>query len=225
MPAMRPPAIFSRRLRRCFLDRAPLPFALAEPGRPLPDERAAPELREVPAAPGAPLRDAVVRARPPAGGRPDRSRPPPPPVGRERDGVGRRTDPARGAPGEVSSWDGTREPLSDFSVRRRGQAPVAALSKAWRLQVWERGRTRFAATRVRLLCSPGRNGPPDHSVATRRRLRRGCCPGAGSAPRTYEASRWFQPHLRHTSTSYTVNCSCIASIRASSASVFACPDV
>src|SRR4051812_14804758 len=120
MPAMRPATTFSRRLRRCFLERGPFPLAEVR-GRPLP---AAPPARE---GPEGPLRDAVVRARPPAGGRPARSRAPPPPGGRDRDGGGRRADPARGGPGEVSSWNGTREPLSDFSVRRRGRAPVAAL--------------------------------------------------------------------------------------------------
>src|SRR3954451_8453193 len=116
MPAIRPPAIFSRRLRRCFFDRV-LPFGCPVPrpgGRP-PDDAA--------------VRAAVVRARPlPAGGRrgppaplppPERPPPegrPPPPVGRLRTGGGRRTDPARGATGEVSSWLGTREPLSDCRV-------------------------------------------------------------------------------------------------------------
>src|SRR3954453_4554286 len=115
IPASRPPTTFSRRLRRCFFERGPFPLAEVR-GRPLP-----PPLRE---GPEPPVREAVVRARPPAGGRPARSGPPPP-VGRDRDGGGRLTDPARGATGEVSSWDGTREPLSDFSMRRRGRAPVA----------------------------------------------------------------------------------------------------
>ena len=60
-------------------------------------------------------------------------------------------------------------------------------------------------------------------MAARRRLRRGWWPGAGSAPSTYEKSRWFQPQLRHTSTAYTENSCCMASIRASSALFFACP--
>src|SRR3954447_24839456 len=103
MPARTPATIFSWRLRRCFFDRGPLglPATFAGPrpagGRPEPPERAV-------GRPGAPERDAVVRARPLPADRPE----PPPPVGRERAGVGRRTDPARGATGEVSSCDGTR---------------------------------------------------------------------------------------------------------------------
>src|SRR3954467_12462966 len=123
MPAKRPPAIFSRRLRRCFFDRAlPLGLAVTRGGGRPPEE--------------APARAAVVRARPlPAAGRrappeppepPERPFPvgrPPPPVGRLRVGGGRRTDPARGATGEVSSWLGTRQPLSDCGVvwRRRAR--------------------------------------------------------------------------------------------------------
>src|SRR5687767_2006569 len=218
---MAAPTIFSRRLRSCFLLRAaprgllpllpPLPVAGRAPaGRP-PEGRPPAGRPAVP-----PLRDAVVRARP---SRP----PPPPPVLRARAGAGRRTDPARGATGEVSSWDGTREPLSDCRGSATGTAPVAAL----RLQLWERGRTRGApvpgsAPAVPALhaeaCTPGAG---DYSVATRRRLLRGWRPGSGSTPSTYEKPRWFQPQLRHTSTAYTVNSSCMASIRASSASVLA----
>src|SRR5690349_19620865 len=125
---MTAPAIFSRRLRRCFFERAALPFGLAPPRVPdPPDPRAGA---------GRPLRAAVVRARPPAGGRPE----PPPPVGRERDGDGRRTEPARGATGEVSSWAGTREPLSGLSwsaIRRAGSQRCRG---ACRLELWKRGR-------------------------------------------------------------------------------------
>ena len=39
-----------------------------------------------------------------------------------------------------------------------------------------------------------------YSVAARRRVFRGERPGAGSAPSTYEASRWFHPQERQTST-------------------------
>src|SRR4051794_23391114 len=110
MPANRPPRIFRRRLRRCFLERAAAPRGFAVPlvPDPPPDRGGA----------ARPLRAAVVRARPPGGG--GREGLPPPPVGRERDGGGRRTEPARGATGEVSSWDGTREPLSGLRGRRSG---------------------------------------------------------------------------------------------------------
>src|SRR5829696_9816786 len=109
MPAMRPPAIFSRRPRFCFVVRAapfgPVPFAPLATGRPPGGRDGAP----------LPVREDVVRARPPAGGRPDPR--PPPPVLLVRAGGGRRTDPARGAAGEVSSWNGTRNPsLCQFSV-------------------------------------------------------------------------------------------------------------
>src|SRR5688500_12783187 len=137
MPAMTAAASFSRRLRCCFLLRGPLPRGLpAGRAGPLPVGGRPAPLR---GGPPDPVREAVVRARPPAGGRP-RPPAPPPPVGRLRTGAGRRTDPARGATGEVSSWDGTREPLSDCRGSATGTAPVAAL----RLQLWERGRTRGA---------------------------------------------------------------------------------
>src|SRR5215207_10394462 len=102
MPAKAPPTIFSRRMRFCFLVRAALPLGL--PVGRLPGGRGGVPL---------PPRDAVVRARPPAGGRPDP--PPPPPVLLVRPVDGRRTDPARGATGEASSWLGTGNP--SLSVR------------------------------------------------------------------------------------------------------------
>src|SRR5215218_5423081 len=106
MPATRPAKIFSRRLRRCFLFRGPLP--LGPPGRE-PAGRGGRGGRGGPPLP-LPLRAAVVRGRPPAGGRAGVRPPPPPPVLRVRVGAGRRTDPAREATGEVSSWVGTRNP-------------------------------------------------------------------------------------------------------------------
>src|SRR5687768_4907930 len=117
---MTPATILSLRLRRCFFDRAALPRGRVPPFREPPPAPAGRPPVGRPDDP-APVRAAVVRARPPAGGLraplPPAPRPPPP-VLRVRAGGGRRTDPARGATGEVSSWDGTREPLSDRSLRR-----------------------------------------------------------------------------------------------------------
>src|SRR3954469_9005765 len=108
-----PARILSRRLRRCFLLRPPL--ARLPDGRPLPPPggplRPPPAGRpDCPPEDDAAARDAVVRARPPLAGRRAPPPEPPPPVLRVRAGGGRRTDPARGATGEVSSWDGTRNP-------------------------------------------------------------------------------------------------------------------
>src|SRR4051812_14970494 len=118
-------AIFRRRRRRCFFDRGGLP--LRPPGRPpegRPPGGRPPGGRPPPPPPLAPppappdgVREAVVRPRPlAAAGRragggvprpePRAPAPPPPPVLRVRDGGGRRTEPARGATGEVSSWEG-----------------------------------------------------------------------------------------------------------------------
>jgi hypothetical protein len=206
---MTAPAIFSRRRRFCFFVRTlPLPLALAAPPRPAGGR---PRLGPFD---GAPLRAAVVRPpRPPGGGlrgppEPPAPRPPlepsdprpPPPVLRVRVVGGRRTEPARGATGEVSSCGGTRQNPSLAGRGRRRDVPGRSVSSA------------VAARRRRAR---------SYSVAARRRFFRGARPGVGSAPRTYEASRWFQPHERQTSTEYTVNSSCMASIRASSASVLA----
>src|SRR3954452_786158 len=110
-PARMPAIIFSRRRRPCCLLLAAFPFVVpfVVPFFVPAGRRAAlPPAREddVP-----PDREAVVPPRPPAGGRPDPADPrPPPPVLGVRTGAGRRTDPARGATDEVSSWDGTRNP-------------------------------------------------------------------------------------------------------------------
>src|SRR3954453_12582995 len=121
-PARMPAIIFSRRRRPCCLLPAGFPFVVPFVV-PVGRRAALPPAREddVP-----PDREAVVPPRPPAGGRPDPAEPrppppaggrpdpadprPPPPVLGVRTGAGRRTDPARGATGEVSSWDGTRNP-------------------------------------------------------------------------------------------------------------------
>src|SRR5947209_2127013 len=55
--------------------------------------------------------------------------PPPAPLRAARAGGGRRTDPARGATGEVSSWGGTRGPLSGCGAGP-GQAPVARVASS-----------------------------------------------------------------------------------------------
>src|SRR3954462_15555760 len=117
-------AIWSRRLRRCFLFvRGAL---LRDPPRPEPPPPRDPPVRDAggrlpggrppPPLCGTPERDAVVRARPPAAGLRAPPAPPTPPVPRPpppvllvRAGGGRRTEPARGATGEVSSWDGTQQ--------------------------------------------------------------------------------------------------------------------
>src|SRR5687768_12938111 len=134
---MTPATILSLRLRRCFFERAALPRGREPPFREPPPAPAGrlPVGRPPAGRPDdpAPVRAAVVRARPPAGGLraplPPAPRPPPP-VLRVRAGGGRRTDPARGATGEVSSWDGTREPLSDCRVRRRGGPCRSSASSA-----------------------------------------------------------------------------------------------
>jgi len=116
MPASRPAVIFSLRLRRCFFVRValprgflrgpPLPPPPVPPPRDPPPGGRLPGGRPPPPDAGAPVREAVVRARPPPAG----FRAPPPAVLRVRAGGGRRTDPERGATGEVSSWDGTQNP-------------------------------------------------------------------------------------------------------------------
>src|SRR3954449_1687240 len=118
-PATTAAAIVSRRRRRCFFVRPPfgprpfpaplggrLPGGRPPGGRPPPEPPPEPPPggRPVPEPP--PVRDAVVRARPPPAGR--RAPLPPPAPVRARAGGGRRTEPARGATGEVSSWGGTR---------------------------------------------------------------------------------------------------------------------
>src|SRR5688572_577858 len=148
---MTAPAIFSRRRRFCFGRTLPLPFlplALAAPPRPAGG-------RPRPGPPdGAPLRAAVVRPpRPPGGGlrgppEPPAPRPPldpsdprpPPPVLRVRVVGGRRTEPARGATGEVSSCGGTRQNPSLAGRGRRRDVPGrGAMSSGLRVQLWEPG--------------------------------------------------------------------------------------
>src|SRR4051812_6028901 len=134
-PARMPVVIFSRRRRPCCLLPAGFPFvvpffvpvgrrAALPPARgdDVPPDREAVVPPRPPAGglagpahprPPAPGRGGGARPRPGAagGGRPGPAHPrPPPPVLGVRTGAGRRTDPARGATGEVSSWDGTRNP-------------------------------------------------------------------------------------------------------------------
>src|SRR5215213_1883806 len=106
IPARMPAAIVSLRRRRCFFERGGLP--LRPLGRAPPRDcadagRACPVRGPLPPFP--PEREAAVRPRPPAGARrePPPVPRPPPPVLRVRAGGGRRTEPARGATGEVSS--------------------------------------------------------------------------------------------------------------------------
>src|SRR3954453_20358086 len=136
-------AIFRRRRRRCFFVRGGLP--LRPPGRPPPVGRPPgappPGGRPPPLPPPLPpelpdaVREAVVRPRLPpaderrAGGgvpRPPPLRPvapPPPPVLRGRAGGGRRTEPDRGATGEVSSWEGTNSaPLGQSGASGPGRS-------------------------------------------------------------------------------------------------------
>src|SRR5689334_19834390 len=151
-------AIFRRRRRRCFLVRGDVP--LRPPGRPPPAGRLPggrpPGGRPPPLPPPlppelpAPVREAVVRPRlPPAdarragGGVPRppllRPVPPPPPVLRVRAGGGRRTEPDRGATGEVSSWEGTNTaPLGQSGA----SGPGRSRSPGWRLQLSITGTTR-----------------------------------------------------------------------------------
>src|SRR3954454_554382 len=118
MPARRAAVIFSRRPRRCFFVRGALPRGFfrgplppVPPPRDPPPGGRLPGGRPPPPEDAAPLRDAVVRARPLlAGFRAPPAARPPPPVLPVRAGGGRRTEPARGGTGEVSSWKGTREP-------------------------------------------------------------------------------------------------------------------
>src|SRR5688572_11629794 len=151
MPANRPPTIFSRRPRFCFLVRAALPLVPVAPGR-LPAGRGGWAV---------PVRDAVVRARAPAGGRPDPR--PPPPVLRVRAGGGRRTEPARGATGEVSSWDGTRNPFLTGLCRQVfvGEPGYRSPPLSW-----------SSVCRKRCVFSCGSGGGPRPAIPGR-----GCCDG------------------------------------------------
>src|SRR4051794_40368823 len=194
-----PAVIFSLRLRRCCFVRGALPRGFRPEPPPVPPPRDPPPGgrlpggRPPPPEEAAPLRDAVVRARPLlAGFRAPPVARPPPPVLPVRAWGGRRTEPARGATGEVSSWNGTREPLSvslwNTSVSATGTTPVAA----WRLALWKPGRTRGCGPSARTPVTEGPDvkteprRPVSYSVAAWRRLRRRCVPGSGSAPRTYE---------------------------------------
>src|SRR4051812_42082181 len=123
-------AILSRRRRRCFFDRGGLPLRPPGPspggrlrGGGLPPPPPPPVPPDAPPdAPPDPPRSAEVRPRPAGAPRrgaggvprppelppvPRPAAPPPPPVLRVRAVGGRRTEPARGATGEVSSWEGT----------------------------------------------------------------------------------------------------------------------
>src|SRR3954454_1347616 len=130
-PARMPAIIFSRRRRPCCLLPAGFPFVVPF-FVPVGRRAALPPAREddVP-----PDREAVVPPRLPAGGRPDPADPrPPPPLLGVRTGAGRRTDPARGATGEVSSWDGTRNPSltgrCDESVSATGTCPCRSVASS-----------------------------------------------------------------------------------------------
>src|SRR4051812_29704522 len=150
MPARRAAVIFSRRPRRCFFVRGALPRGFfrgplppVPPPRDPPPGGRLPGGRPLPPEEAASVRDAVVRARlPPAGLRAPPVPRPPPPVLPVRTGGGRRTEPARGATGEVSSWDGTREPLSDSLCDKPVSAAGVIPAPPGGLLRGERGRTR-----------------------------------------------------------------------------------
>src|SRR3954462_5100107 len=191
-----PAIIFGRRRRPCCLLPAGFPFVVPF-FVPVGRRAALPPAREDDAPPD---RELVVPPRPPAGGRPAPADPrPPPPVLRVRTCGGRRTDPARGATGEVSSWDGTRNPSLTGLCRQ-----VFVGEPVYRSQpcCCERGVFSCASAGGPSPTVPGwgccdggarrDGGLPGggvYSVATRRRPLRGCRPGTGSAPSTYEKSR------------------------------------
>ena len=182
-----PTAILSRRRRRCFFVRGAL---LREPPRPEPPPPRDPPVRE--RAVGCPADDrrrhrsaglpsatpssAHGRRRPACGRRRRRRHRPcrarPLRCCWSRAGGGRRTDPARGATGEVSSWDGTQQfPSLTVSATSRcgdGDDPCRSVASS--------GMGAGEDARLRGLCRNSCDG----------RVRRG--DGTGGAGRP--ATRW-----------------------------------
>ncbi|MCU1620696.1 MAG: hypothetical protein JWR41_2702, partial [Modestobacter sp.] len=113
---------------------------------------------------------------------------PEPPLPTARAGGGRRLEPAGRPTGEVSSWGGTQWALPRVVGGRGG---------AWAPQDDVFSCVPAAAQRP---AARQGAGPGYYSVAARRRFLRGARPGVGSAPSTYEDTRWFQPQPRQTST-------------------------